>query len=239
MRPISASITTPPSPPSPSRSSPVTATHAPLSEGSILQYNCNGIQNSHQEILSLLHSRHVLIACLQETKLGPNSTLRDFPDYITIRRDRPNITGPNGGGLITLVHHSIPYIPLPTDHYFTQDVSTEHLAITATINGHPVNIFNIYIPPTSSCPPRFSPALEVFRSQGDSLFLGDYNAHHPSWYSSSSSSRAEERGAEILEAITDAGLALLNGDSPTRLPSHGTPSSPDLSIATPHLAIDS
>ena len=40
--------------------------------------------------------------------------------------------------------------------------------------------------------PRLSPALDVFRTQHDSLFLGDYNTQHPSWYSSSSSSRGEE-----------------------------------------------
>ena len=47
------------------------------------------------------------------------------------------------------------------------------------------------------------------------------------------------RGAREVdnhEAITDAGLALLNGDCPTRFPSHGAPSSPklpDLSVASP------
>ena len=220
--------TTPPAPP------PIV-----FSAGAILQYNCNGIQNSHQEIAALLHSKNVLIACLQETKLGPNSNLRDFPNYCIIRRDRPSTAGPNGGGLITLVHHSIPYTPLPTDHLFSQDAATEHLAITATINGHSINIYNIYIPPTTSCPPGFSPALEFLRTQDDSLFLGDFNAHHPSWYSNSSSTRAEERGTDIHEAITDGGLALLNGDSPTRVPSNGAPTSPDLSIASPHIAIDS
>ena len=146
------------SPPVPT-TSPTPPTIAHISAGAILQYNCNGIQNSHQEISALLHSRNVLIACLQETKLGPNSNLRDFPNYSIIRRDRPSTVGPNGGGLITLVHHSITYTPLPTDHLFSQDAATEHLAITATINGHSINICNIYIPPTTSCPPGFSPAL--------------------------------------------------------------------------------
>ena len=34
-----------------------------------------------KQILSLLHSKSILIACIQETKLTLSSKLRHFPDY--------------------------------------------------------------------------------------------------------------------------------------------------------------
>ena len=221
----------PNSPPPPEQS-------LPLSVGAILQFNCNGISNSHDQLDHILRKTSTLVACIQESKLRPSSNFRDFPHYTAIRRDRPG--GGGGGGLITLVHSSVDYIPLPSDHLFPNDTTTEHLAITAFINQRPLNIFNIYIPPTSSCPPRFTPQLDpLFQTQGDTLILGDFNAHHPSWYSSTSDSSAASRGEAIHEALMDADLALLNSDLHTRLPTSGNPSSPDLSIATPHIALDS
>ena len=215
--------------------------HQPLpshTTGSILQFNCNGIQNSHQEISSLLHSQCILVAAIQESKLSDTSLLRDFPNFTPLRRDRP---GPSGeGGLLTLVHESISFTPLDTDHLFPNDTIIEHYAITAIINGVPIKIFNIYIPPTSSCPSDYSPDLQhLFQTQGDSIILGDFNAHHPAWYSQTSDWRAASRGDLIYTALCDSDLTLLNTDSPTRLPTNGNPSSPDLTIATPHIAIDS
>ena len=178
-----------------------------------------------------------MVACIQETKLKSNSQLLPFPNYSTVRRDRPGPSG--GGGLITLVHHSIQYSPINTDPLFPNDNITEHLAITAIINDTPLKIFNIYIPPTSSCPPDFSPSLDDLLSpRDDTLILGDFNAHSPAWFSQTSDTRAAARGEEILDSLIPAGLVILNSDTPTRLPSHGAATSPDLSITTPEIATD-
>ena len=209
----------------------------PISINSILQLNCNGIQNSHSEIASLLHNKNILIAAIQETKLTPSSNLRPFPNFTTLRRDRPG--GTRGGGLIILIHHSISFTPLPTDHLFPNDSTIEHLAISATINSLPINIYNIYIPPISSCPPNYTPDLEALLSpQDDSIVLGDFNAHSPAWFSQTSDTRAAARGQSILDSLTSSNLVLLNSDSPTRLPSSGNPSSPDLTIVTPEIVPD-
>ena len=78
-----------------------------LERGRFLQFNCNGILHCHAELQDFLHCHQVLVACVQETKLGVNSSLKEFTDYATVRRDRP--TGGGGGGLVTLVHHSVTY----------------------------------------------------------------------------------------------------------------------------------
>ena len=120
---------------------------------------------------------------------------------------------------MTLVHHTISYTELPTDDLFPHDSTIEHLAITVTINNIPIHLYNIYIPPSSSCPPNYSPSLHrLFQAQDDSLILGDFNAHHPAWYSRTSDTRAAARGDLIDDLVTDNGLIFLNSDSPTRLP---------------------
>ena len=70
-----------------------------------------------------------------------------------------------------------------------------------------------------------------------SLFiLGDFNAHSPAWFSSTGDSRAAARGEAIFECLNDSSLALLNDDSPTRVPKSGPNSSPDLTIVSAHMA---
>ena len=53
-----------------------------------------------------LHCHQVFVACVQETKLNVNSSLKEITDYATINSDR---TTGGGGGFVTLVHHSVPY----------------------------------------------------------------------------------------------------------------------------------
>ena len=69
-----------------------------LERGRFPQFNCNGILHCHAELLDFLHRHQVLFACVQETKLGVNSSLNEFTGYATVRRDRP--TGGGGGGLV-------------------------------------------------------------------------------------------------------------------------------------------
>jgi hypothetical protein len=62
---------------------------------------------------------------------------------------------------------------------------------------------------------------------------GDVNAHHEGW----ESSLTDPRGEELASCIEDSPLIILNEDSPTRLPLSGSPSSPDISLATAHIAL--
>ena len=45
-----------------------------LERGRFLQFNCNGILHCHAELQDFLHRHQVLVACVQETKLGVNSS---------------------------------------------------------------------------------------------------------------------------------------------------------------------
>ena len=164
-----------------------------------MQININGIQNSQQEIIHLLKQRNVLVACIQETKLTPASSLPDFPNFAAVRRDRP---GRGGGGLITLVHHSITYTEFDTSNFFPGDTVAECLAVELEMGGAKLLVANVYIPPVSSCPSDYSPNFtHLFNWSDDILVMGDFNAHDPRWYSTTLDQGAAARGAAICDAL--------------------------------------
>ncbi|MCP4061384.1 MAG: hypothetical protein GY738_29760 [Pseudoalteromonas sp.] len=102
-----------------------------------------------------------------------------------------------------------------------------------------MEIINLYLPPHSSCPPQYLPNFNLlFDRPNDTILVGDFNAHNPAWNSISLDQSSMNRGEALLEALNESSLCLLNEDSPTRLPSFGQPTSPDLSLCSAHLALD-
>ena len=69
----------------------------------------------------------------------------------------------------------------------------------------------------------------------DSLVLGDFNAHHSLWHSGTT----DTRGNQLVDSISISSMAVLNTDSPTRLPVNADPSSPDVSLASASLITSS
>ena len=65
----------------------------------------------------------------------------------------------------------------------------------------------------------------------DTLIMSDFNAHHSSWYSSSTDSR----GTMLESMVSGSNFGFLNWDSPTRLPGNANPSSPGVSLASASL----
>ena len=209
------------------------------SGGAFLQFNCNGVMSCRSELADFLQDKNIQVACLQESKLSSASPYSDFTNYTTVRKDRPGDRG--GGGLLSLIHHSVTYTELPTDHLFPGDSIIEHQGLTIIADDVKLNIINIYIPPKSCCPPRYRPNLNLLLSSHDedTLIVGDFNAHNPSWFSQTADDQAASRGAAITELINNSNLALLNEDEPTRIPNVGPSSSPDLTIVSPHLTVGS
>ena len=95
-------------------------------------------------------------------------------------------------------------------------------------------ISNIYIPPTSSCTGGYQLSLDHLMTT-DTLLLGDVNAHQSSWLSSSTNTRS----INLENTINGTNFGILNWDTPTRLPSNTTPSSPDVSLTSASLITSS
>ena len=58
----------------------------------------------------LLKELHVDIACIQEIRLLPKDKTLDLGNYNTVRRDRPVQGEARGGGLLTFVKKTLPYL---------------------------------------------------------------------------------------------------------------------------------
>ena len=143
-----------------------------------------------------------------------------------------------GGGLITLVHHSITYREL-LDPVLPGDSVAEIQSINVEMGGAHLIVTNIYIPPCHSCPPAYLPDFRtLFSPTADILIMGDFNAHDELWYSSTTDAAAAIRGAKAVEALESSTLTVLNEDNPTRIPCSGLPSSPDLTITNGHLGLN-
>lgn len=183
-----------------------------------MQWNCNGILNKTAELIEFVNKHQIKVIVLQETKLGEKTTSPSIPNYTIVRKDRKS---DKGGGLATYVHKSLIFSKLPDN---PSDGHTETLGVKIG----DTNINNVYIPPVTSCTTGFKPDIQSLLLPGNSLVLGDFNAHDSLWHSRIQ----DNRGAELADEIGNSTFGVLNEDTPTRLPANGLPTSPDLSLAS-------
>lgn len=183
----------------------------------ILQFNCRGISNKCDEILNYMHTNHIKVAAIQETKLSEKSNLTTKDGYNFVRHDR---TQDEGGGLAFIVHNSIPFqsIDLPSPRQY--DIHLEQQAIKIKSNESYVTLVNLYIPPRSSCAAGYRLDVSHLLQTEDSLILGDFNAHHGLWFSAHPE---DQRGEDIATQIDQSPFGVLNENTHTRLaPDGGT-----------------
>ena len=107
----------------------------------------------------------------------------------------------------------------------------EELTISIDMDNTELLITKEYIPAASSCNGRYSPPIDHLLTGTDSLDLGDFNAHHLLWHSGT----IDTRGNQLVDSVSISSFAVLNTDSPTRLPGKANPSSPDVSLASASL----
>ena len=151
-------------------------------------------------------------------------------NYTTVRKDRPR---GQGRGLLIFIHRSVTFSKQPSSAESLYDPHLEELAIEAEIEYTKLIISNIYIPPASSCSNGYQSYIGHLLKTKDSLILGDFNAHHPSWYSG----LTDTRGRKMADSTNGSDPGILNWDTPTRVPHNAEPSSPDVSLASAHLPI--
>ena len=185
----------------------------------------NGNRNKLTELEVVLERNKVKLAVMQESKLSPKSKNPCIQNYTTVRKDPSH----GQGGLLIFIHRSITFSKQPSPESLS-DPNLEELSIKAELGNTKLIISNIYIPPASSSSNGYHSSIEHLLTTPDTLILGDFNAHHPSWYSRST----DTRGRKIADSIgSDYGI--LNWDSPPRVPPNAEPSSPDVSLASASL----
>ena len=192
----------------------------------ILQLNINGLSRKTTELFDFTTNNDIKIIALQETKLSPNSRIPNFPNFTLLRKDR----NCHGGGLALFIHHSINFAHVNLTPL--SEATTEQQAVDLIFDNGTIRLTNVYIPPINSCPPGHSASIaHLLLPDADSIIVGDFNAHDPLWHSSLS----DARGANIASEIEAAEYGTLNDESPTRSPTVGQTTSPDITIVSPSL----
>ena len=167
------------------------------------------------------------MAVFQESKLTLNYRTPNIQNFTTVRKDYHQ---GQGGDLLTLIHKSINFSQRPDS---PDTLAYPHLEedYYSQSGKHRLEHYQVYIPPASSCTGGYNPSLDHLMTT-DTIILGDFNAHHSSWYSSSTESRVT-----MLESmVSGTNFGILNWDSPTRLLGNANPSSPpDVSLASASL----
>ena len=160
--------------------------------------------------------------------LSPKSKNSCIQNYTTVRKDRPHGLD---GRLLIFIHRSVPFSKQPSSAESLYDPHLEEFAIESEIGNTKLIISTIYIPPASSCSNGYQSSIEHLLTTQDSLILGDFNAHHPSWYSGSTDTRVRK----MAITINGSEHGILNWDTPTRVPPNADPSLPDVSLASASL----
>ena len=200
-----------------------------------MQWNANRISGKITELLTFLHSNNVNIAAIQETKLTIKIKPLSTPGWATVRLDRHKN---KVGGLLVLIKDTIPFddntaaLPQSVDPHLEQ----QGISI-AMHNRQQLHIHNIYIPPRSSFSAGHNASIAHLLSNNDmSLIVGDNNAHHSRL---DTNTNEDERGEQLADEIDAADYTIHDENETTRLPTNGRSTSPDISLASNDIALQS
>ena len=188
------------------------------------------------ELKDFLAENDIHLALIQESKLRSNSKTPTFPGYSSLRRDRSD---GGGGGLLTLISKSISFTNT-TDQTIAalpQDSTLEIQSVKARINNFDYSLYNIYVPPASSCSRGYRPDISNLTSPQKTIIAGDFNAHDPTWLHSQSE---DPRGTRLLSQLENM-TVMNNPNLPTRRPfsNRTQPTSPDITFCSPDLSLRS
>ena len=166
-----------------------------------LMLNASGIGHKLTELGVVLERNKVKVAVIQESKLSSKSMNPCIRNYTTVRMDRPH---GDGGWLLIFIHRSITVSKQPSSPESLSDLHLEELTVKADMGNTKLIISNT---PASSCSNGYQSSIEHLLPTTETLILGDFNVHHPSWYSRSSNTI----GSGMDNSITDLTIVSSTG----------------------------
>ena len=228
---ICTTCRTPPQPRAPSPPpSPTHTSNMSHKAFNILKWNANGIGNKQTELIILLEAHNVKVAAIQDSRLTVQSRSPNIQKYTLVRQDRHLCPG---GGLLFFIyiHTPVSLTRKPLSTTSKNDPYLVELTVSIAMDNTELFITNMYIYPASSCNGCYLPLLDHMLAGTDSLVLGDFNVHHSVRHSGTN----DTRGNQLADSISISCFAVLNTDSPTRLPGNTDPSYQDVSLASASL----
>ncbi|XP_058448897.1 uncharacterized protein LOC131428855 [Malaya genurostris] len=190
-----------------------------------LQWNLRGLRANISELKLLIANLEPYVIALQETKVNQTVIPPNFVgrNYTLLLESNSTHYWQHGVGLA--IREGIPFE--------RQQINTSlHLVAARIYAPVQVTVVSIYIPPSSA---QYQTALSELldKLDGPVIFLGDFNAHHLAWGSSSSNAL----GRFIANTTLDRNLVILNSGSPTRIdPATGHTSAIDVTFCSKSLA---
>ena len=207
----------------------------------IIQWNCRGLRHKRHEIEIIMQQHSPAVICLQETllfkKKDPNEhnqrTNNEYHQSFKNYKCYYSSTESGHGGVGILIKDNFLHSPIPLQ------TRLQAIAFKVTINDKVYTICSIYLPPK----------IRLEKSQLDNLkkqlpspviFMGDFNAHHPLWSSTSTiATNVNTRGRIMEKFIVEEDLILLNTKTPTHFDDfHGSSSLIDLTICQSSVFLD-
>ena len=193
----------------------------------IVSWNAEGIRTKLQELGRWLSDEKVDVMVVQEAQLAGGAV--SVPGYqvaAVSRRARGRRDGGpvKGGDVLILIRNGIDFVSEKQSPIRPDDDTTEWCAVRVFARAHQssskppsLNIFNMYRPPiwtneSDDRTDRFDPA--AFPTSDNTLILGDFNAHHPSW--DVSCLDPDEVGKKIQDWMRVSDWEALNSGAPTR-----------------------
>ena len=187
---------------------------------SFIHWNIKGVNSNFEDLKLLTNIYHPKILGLQET-LCDTFTLAGYS--ILHKRDNPG-----DRGVSLMIENSIvsSEVVLQTD--------LEALATRATVGKKTYTFCNLYLSPSKTYSKvRIEHLLDQLPRPA--VLMGDFNAHHPLWGSSSSNSR----GNDLQEIFSLRNLCVLNDGTKTFVHCyHQTATSIDLTVVDPSIVLD-
>lgn len=164
-----------------------------------VQWNCRSLLPKRSQLIDILHSEPIVAMAIQETWLQEENRFT-MPGYQVFRKDRsPNANEDRpgrGGGIVTLVHDSIPAEPGPNLPWDAND-ETESNHVVLHLPNETLHVYNIYHPPG-----RGKLNTAAFQQlEHPCLVMGDLNAHSPLW---KSNLPTNSNGKELENLVSDA-----------------------------------
>nr|CAI5843233.1 unnamed protein product [Callosobruchus analis] len=191
----------------------------------ILQWNAKSAVSNKHSLQKYLDEYSIDVALISETWFKPGRQIL-FRGYNLVRKDRDD----GYAGVAILIKNCYTFSELSIVQGYCNQILM--CGIDLLYGNGKLSFYSIYCPPDVRT--NMSDWENIFSNIDNTGFIGgDFNAHHSLW----GSYKNNPKGSQIVDALNDSNLVLLNTGKPTRFTRNNINSAVDLSLASADIAI--
>ena len=194
----------------------------------IIHWNICGIVKNKDAVIRLIRDFSPHVVMINESLLKPGSNFK-IAGFSSVREDMPN----GAAGVAVFIKNKVKYNVVDLS-----SVNIPNRCQIILVELQDMCIIAIYNPPDIYLDINCLNAVYGLTRNKPILFIGDFNAHSPSWGSNVTYARGVRNGDTLLNFIEQHSLFILNDGSATRLTRPGLHSAPDVAICSQQLALN-